>query len=472
MKNPSPTNTAFAPEVARTSHLSLVTSAVLDSAPRLALPWVVRLRYGMVFCGVILVSIALRVFHLHSSLYLGALIPFVFILITNIWLDFSQKKKPYTNQETLGCVFVLDTLCLTIVLSLTGGPMNPFSLLFLVQITLSVVVLKKEWTWVLGVLSAACFGALFFVNVPLMGMRLMPAEHELYPHLIGMWVSFVMAAAIISFFAGSVSDALRHRAQQVLALQEKIARQDHLAALGTLAAGAAHELGSPLGTIAVVARDLEKFAERLANESSLDELCEDARLIRSEVARCQRILNGMSADGAEAMGEEKRSLSLSELVEQTLAQFTQSARARILVELNDRSLIVALPVRATIQSLTALVQNGLDASPDSLPVCLSAHVYDHKIEFSITDQGSGMGHDILRRVTEPFFTTKEPGKGMGLGSFLVRSYAERLGGQLSFHSALGVGTTATMTLPTHDNHGNTRHERGSPLHEPQQHESR
>lgn len=419
----------------------------LDAAPGLALPWVVRLRYGMVVCGVVLLSIALHAFHLHRAIFLWALTPFALILITNLWLYRAQRHSPHTNQETLGSIFVFDTLCLTVVLSLTGGPMNPFSLLFLVQITLSVVVLKKEWTWVLGALSAACFGALFFVNVPLMGMRLMPAERELYPHLVGMWISFVIAAALISFFAASVSDALRLRGQQVLALQEQVARQDRLASLGTLAAGAAHELGTPLGTIAIVARDLEKFAERLAIESSVEELCEDARLIRSEVARCQRILNGMSADGAEAVGEARRTLPLHEFLEQTLAQFPDAARNRILLDPVDSKQQISLPVRATMQSLTALLQNGLDASKNPTPICLKAICHNGKVEFSVVDKGSGMSEEILRRITEPFFTTKEPGKGMGLGSFLVRTYAERLGGQLTYTSAPGQGTTATMTLP-------------------------
>lgn len=427
------------------SALPHTKNLALDAAPGLALPWVVRLRYGMVVCGVVLLSIALRAFHLHHAIFLWALTPFALILITNLWLDRTQRRSPHTNQETLGSIFVFDTLCLTIVLSLTGGPMNPFSLLFLVQITLSVVVLKKEWTWVLGALSAACFGALFFVNVPLMGMRLMPAERELYPHLVGMWISFVIAATLISFFASSVSDALRLRGQQVLALQEQIARQDRLASLGTLAAGAAHELGTPLGTIAIVARDLEKFAERLAMESSVEELCEDARLIRSEVARCQRILNGMSADGA--VGEAQRTLPLVEFLEQTLAQFPEAARNRILLDSVDGRQQISLPVRATMQSLKALLQNGLDASKNATPIQLKAIFYNGRIEFSVTDNGSGMSEEILRRITEPFFTTKEPGKGMGLGSFLVRTYAERLGGQLTYASAPGRGTTATMTLP-------------------------
>ena len=107
-------------------------------------------------------------------------------------------------QETLGAVFCLDTLCLTAMLGLTGGPMNPFSLLYLVQITLSAVVLRKVWTWALGALSTVCFGLLFF-HVPSAAFQTHHSEHGLSPHLVGMWIAFVIAAALITFFTGKIA---------------------------------------------------------------------------------------------------------------------------------------------------------------------------------------------------------------------------------------------------------------------------
>jgi two-component system sensor histidine kinase RegB len=418
-----------------------------DIAPKLALPWVVRLRYGMVVCGVAALLAAAPVFHISAPVVLWALVPYLLMLGTNLWLRRAHHLSPRAAQQTLGGIFVFDILCLTAVLGLTGGPMNPFSLLFLVQITLSVVVLKKEWTWTLGVLSALCFGSLFFWNVPLMDMHILPAE---YPHLVGMWAAFVAAAALISVFTGRVSDALRDRELEVLALQQKVARQERLASLGTLAAGAAHELGTPLSTIAIVARELERYATTLAQDKSPgdalgNDLSEDARLIRSEVERCQRILQGMSARGAEPMGEAPQTISVRELLRQMLDQVPEAKRALIHLHAHDEQTRLTLPVRATVQSLGALVSNALDAGGGSIEV--QAACMHGNVVLTVRDHGAGMSEEVLRRVTEPFFTTKPPGQGMGLGTFLTRTFAERLGGALSYDSAPGRGTTVTLTLP-------------------------
>lgn len=415
-----------------------------DAAPKLALPWVLRLRYGMVFSGAAVLIAAAPILRIHLPVLLWALLPLVLILLSNLWLSQARQLRADDVKKMLGSIFVFDTICLTMVLALTGGPLNPFTLLYLVQITLSVVVLKKEWTWALGVLSAVCFGVLFVLNVPLDGIRVLPKAHGIFPHLVGMWVAFVAAAALISFFTGRVSDALRLREQEVLALQERIARQERLTALGTLAAGAAHELSTPLGTIAVVACELDRNA---AHFQQAEELRQDAKLIRSEVERCQRILQRMSAEGAEPGSESLQMITVGELLDQALGQISTTQRGRVSVAAEDAQLLVTLPVETTVQSLGLLLGNALDAGAENLRVLLKARCDGRDVSLSICDSGCGMDEDVLWRVADPFFTTKEPGKGMGLGAFLVRTFAERVGGSLSYRSAPGQGTIATLTLP-------------------------
>lgn len=228
------------------------TAVIKDLAPNLALPWVVRLRYGMV-AGEVAVIVGMSYSIGLGFPLLWTLVPLAIVLASNILLGRLRKLPIRFTRETLGAVFCLDTLCLTAILGLTGGPMNPFSLLYLVQITLSAVVLRKTWTWALGVLSTACFGLLFFFHVTSPAFEPHHAEQGISPHLVGMWIAFVVAAALISFFTGKIADALRTREQEVLVLQDQVAKNERLASLVTLAAGAAHELGTPLGTIAVVA---------------------------------------------------------------------------------------------------------------------------------------------------------------------------------------------------------------------------
>jgi two-component system sensor histidine kinase RegB len=428
------------------SHHSLAdgtATVTTDLAPNLALPWVVRLRYGMVVGETGIVLGMWYGFHLDLP-FLWTVAPLVVVLASNILLGRLRVLPIRFPQETLGTVFCLDTLCLSAILGLTGGPMNPFSLLYLVQITLSAVVLRKAWTWALGILSTACFGLLFFYHVPSPAFQIHQIEPGLSPHLVGMWIAFGVAAALITFFTGTIADALRTREREILVLQAQVAKNERLASLVTLAAGAAHELGTPLGTIAVVAKELELYAAKVAIHR---EILDDARLIRSEVDRCRRILERMSAQSAEPMGETPARIRMHDLLMQVLQQFPESQRPLLKIEVADEDLAAVLPVRATVQSLAALVQNALDANVDQRPINITVTQHRSELRIGIRDHGHGIPGNVLRRIAEPFFTTKEPGKGMGLGTFLVRTFAESLGGSVLFDSIPGDGTNVTLVLP-------------------------
>jgi two-component system sensor histidine kinase RegB len=392
------------------------------NAAQAALPWVVRLRYGIVAGEAALVLGTYFGFELEFPV-LATLAPLAVVLASNVWLGRTRDIGARFPDETLGAIFVLDTLCLTAMLGLTGGPNNPFSLLYLVQIALSAVALRKTWTRALGALATACFGLLYFFHIPLAALQAHNPDNRLSPHLVGMWIAFVIGVVLITFFTGEISDALRRREREVLDLQEQVAKHERLASLVTLAAGAAHELGTPLSTIAVVARELERYASALeASDAVLvGSIEEDARLIRSEVERCRRILERMSVQGAEPMGEAARKIRIADLLHEVVDQFPEAQRG--------------------------VVQNAIDANRDEHPVIVQASESGAGLAISIRDRGHGMPEPVLRRIAEPFFTTKEPGQGMGLGTFLVRTFAERLGGRLFFESTAGQGTVATLLLP-------------------------
>jgi two-component system, sensor histidine kinase RegB len=412
-----------------------------DPAPNVALPWVVRLRYGMVVAEI---TVIMGLWYSFGLPLAWTLAPLAVILASNIVLGRMRILPARHPQQLLVAVFCLDTLCLTAVLGLTGGPMNPFSLLYLVQITLSAVVLRKGWTWALGCLSTACFGLLFFFNVPSAAFQAHHSEQGLSPHLAGMWCAFVVAAALIAFFTGKIADALRTREQEVLILQEQVARNERLASLVTLAAGAAHELGTPLGTIAIASKELERYAASLAGGGAV---LEDARMIRSEVERCRRILERMSVQSAEPMGEASQRSGIRDLLEEVLAAFPEPQRVFLKIEVCDAALSAILPPLAVAQALAALIQNALDANIDRRPILIAADSGDSVLRIAVRDSGHGMPPHVLRHIAEPFFTTKEPGKGMGLGTFLVRTFAETMGGRVLFESLPGEGSTATLELP-------------------------
>jgi two-component system sensor histidine kinase RegB len=248
---------------------------------------------------------------------------------------------------------------------------------------------------------------------------------------------------LIAAFSGKISELLREREASLLSMQEELAKKERLASLVTLSAGAAHELNTPLGTIAVVAKELERYASRTAGEGAL---AEDCRLIRAEVERCREVLWRMSVQGAEPRAEAPERLEARALVEGARREL--GGGVRLNVEMAESLPMLVVPRRAVGQAMAALVKNAFEASEEGAEVRLKVEERAGAIRFVVTDRGKGMPAEMLRRIGEPFFTTKEPGKGMGLGTFLARTLAEQLGGRLAFESREGRGTSATLELPS------------------------
>ena len=263
-----------------------------------------------------------------------------------------------------------------------------------------------------------------------------------------MWIAFVAAALLVTVFIGKVSEALRRREHEVLELQDQLARHDRLASIATLAAGAAHELGTPLATIAVASRDVELHAIEISSDP---ELAKDARLIRSEVERCRSILQRMSARGAEQPAELPCRVELNGLLDEVRLGFAPADRERIRLHVKGAPGAAVLPAAAARQALAALVCNALDAAGQAQPVTLGVDLEGDLLEFVVEDSGCGMSQETLNRIAEPFFTTKAASGGMGLGTYLVRVFVEQLGGRLAFESERGKGTRAVLELPLTNN---------------------
>nr|WP_228530624.1 MULTISPECIES: HAMP domain-containing sensor histidine kinase [Myxococcaceae] len=227
------------------------------------------------------------------------------------------------------------------------------------------------------------------------------------------------------------------------AARQRVDRQEKLASLATLAAGAAHELNTPLSTIALVASELERHLRR---GEHLDDALSDVELIRAEVGRCQRILSQMAVDAGLGQGEAATPITLADLVGRAASAVEQPQRVQVTLEplLAGRRLVV--PSRPLVQALHGVLNNALQASGE-LPVAVSARAAGDALQLEVQDAGPGMDPETLARAGEPFYTTKQPGQGMGLGLFLTRSVLEQLGGRLELDSAPGQGTRARLVLP-------------------------
>jgi two-component system sensor histidine kinase RegB len=410
-----------------------------DSPSREAInfSWLLKLRWGAIVGQVVMIVGVTRLFGVQLPLPKLALV-IALEAATNLVLLVAARSGRAAEWWS-GSVMVLDTILLTALLHLTGGPFNPFSFLYLVQIALAAVILPARWTWALVLLSLLGSGALFLTVDAQPADGLSHADHMAL-HLRGMWVAFGVAASFIVYFLMRVRRALETREADLAAARELGERQQRLASLATLAAGAAHELATPLSTIALAAKELERQLT-----ASGDRAVADIQLIRSEVSRCRAILDGMAAEAGQAAGEDLSAVGVAELVQEAIARARRAPPVELALDAIAEERL-RLPRRALTQALQSLLENAQDASPPDAPVRVVAGRDAGAIWVDVIDRGTGMSAAVLARVGEPFFTTKPAGRGMGLGLFLTRTLVESLGGSLLLDSAPGRGTRARVLL--------------------------
>ena len=416
--------------------------AQLGEAAQINLTWLIYLRWAAVLGQALTI--------LYVAIPLTVELPLAWLgivlgveVLSNLWLaswrrghDTMLAASNTAVERVQVAVMLGDTLLLTVLLGLTGGVANPFSAFFFVHVVMAAVLLRQRWSY--GGTAFACLCLLF--------LRYVHVDIDVAPdlRLQGVVIALAMAATITVFFVARVTRALDMRNAQLAIERERQARTERVEALGTLAAGAAHELASPLSTIAIVAKDLE---QRLVREAAPDDDLADARLMRDEVARCRRILDRMTFDAGDQVGEELVTISLEGLLRTTTEHVPGGSRVDVEVSDEARDTILFVPVEGLAQALRALVSNALDASDSGQRVRVVAEVEGGEVRMAVVDLGEGMDEDLLRLALDPFFTTKEPGSGMGLGLFLTRSVVERLGGELGIESAPTKGTTVTVRLP-------------------------
>lgn len=428
------------------------------------LSWLIKLRWVACLGQLLVIAVVIWIFQIPLPIRPLAIV-IALTLATNVALDFwyrrqqtgreaSSRSERLAGNVILG-VMILDLLSLTALLYFTGGPNNPFALFFFVNLSLAGVLLPRGISILFHTLSSCCFGALLIVHHPLDALNgpgaLQPIyQHELELRHLGQFIAFLTCSSVIVYFLTRLSTELQQQEVDLREIQHRQSKSEKYEALGTLAAGAAHELSTPLSTIALVAKE----AESMGQESDCpDELTEDLTLIRSEVDRCRRILDRMAVGAGQVIGESFGMLTPRKLLEDVLLELGETLASEVRLNLDKHSEVeqIEVPPIAMAQALRGLVKNAIDAQPARGPVRVISQLGNEWV-MEVRDEGPGIPREILDRVSEPFFTTKDPGRGMGLGVFLARSVIERLGGELTIESVGGEGTVVTIRLPKRQSH--------------------
>lgn len=402
--------------------------------PQIALAALTRLRWLAVVGQLTATGVAVTLLHLRLPLVaIGAVV--CITALSNAALTFLHRSLSKPPAWLVEATLLLDVFLLTALLFLTGGAHNPFAILYLIHVAMAVIVLPARWVWAVALTVAACYGLLFVWHLPL-DVQALPRSVT----AVGNWISLVLVSVLTASFIGRITRALRQRELELTAFRDRAARNEQLAALTTLAAGAAHELNTPLGTIAVVAKELERCDDPA-------DAVEDARLIRREVDRCRAILSRLRLDIDEEVSV-RTVVQVDAVIAGLRSSLDESELRRLTVNRGADTDRVYAPPRALEQSLLVLLRNAFDASAAADgPVTLDVRrVAPTVTRFEVRDRGVGMSPELLRRVGEPFFTTKEPGRGMGLGLFLVRLFADQCGATFTIDSKPGVGTVCSLEL--------------------------
>jgi len=416
--------------------------------------WLLRLRWVAVVGQLLTIAVARFVIRVELAT-LPLLLVVGFTAVSNIafayWLRtharLPEQIRVRRDPWVLAAVMSVDLLSLTTLLFLSGGPANPFTIFFFVNLALAAVVLPTRSSWWLLLLALGCLGFLLVAHLPVPELNQLVGAgrtRQLTLQQVGLVTAVGLCAGVAIYFITRVTRELQDRESELRLAELQRSRSERLEALATLAAGAGHELASPLSTIAVIANDLSRHLE---GTDVPETVIEDVGLIRSELDHCRRILDGMASGAGQALGEEMLPVTSRELLNETLEGL--SRRDRVTTDFDDISASrpIVVPLTGMANAMRGLIRNSLDASPPEAEVRVSTRTADDSLLITIEDHGCGMSSEVLARAGEPFFTTKEPGQGMGLGLFLTQNLLQRLGGSLTLDSTPDVGTTTVVRLP-------------------------
>lgn len=351
------------------------------------------------------------------------------------WLRLGSAR-PVSNPE-LFAQLCADVLALSVLLYYGGGSTNPFVSLYLLPLVIAAATLPGGYSWAMAALTAACYSLLMVYFVPLPHIHF-HQDDAFNIHVLGMWLGFVISAVVVAYFVVRMAQAVRERDELLARVREEILRNERIVALGTQAAGAAHEMGTPLATMAVVIGELRR--DVADGQSALHD---GLATLDEQVRGCKRILDKIMAnaqDGGAAQTQPADRLMAEVLDEWQLLRPAAQYRYRCSGVQPAPGINADVTLRAALMNL---LNNAADAGPQAIEIHADWSSTGFTLE--IRDQGSGLSEEAALKAGSAFFTTKAGGRGVGL--LLANATIERSGGTVRLFNRSGGGAATELTLP-------------------------
>ncbi len=408
----------------------------------LRLETLIRLRW-MAIAGQLVAVLGVH-YGLGFPVPLEACLPLIGLsILVNVVLRLRYPPTERVDPARAALLLGFDIVQLAALLYLTGGLQNPFAFLFLAPVMISATSLPPLMTLALGLLAIGCATVLTAWHLPLpwftgqeFGMPML--------YVIGMWASVLLGLAFIGVYAWRVAEEARLLSNALAATELVLAREQHLSQLDGLAAAAAHELGTPLATIALVAKELEVAAPKEG------EFVDDIRLLRTQVARCREILGKLASLGNDG-GTPFARLPLPLLIEEVSAPHRDFGIAiSACFEGSEEEAPSASRNAGMLYGLGNLVENAVDFAKSRVAVVAA---WDAKIvTLTVSDDGPGFPPEIMGRLGDPYITRRrprapgQPGGGLGLGFFIAKTLLERSGASIALANRVAPDSGAIVRL--------------------------
>jgi len=363
------------------------------------------------------------------------LLPCLAVIGLYAWLNIALRLRFRGNERLepsrAAWLLAIDIAELAILLFLTGGLQNPFAFLFLGPVLISATALPVRMTLILAGFAVLCATALMFVHYPLPWSSEDPLELP-QPYMLGVWLALLICIGYLSIYAWLIIEESRQLAEALAATELVLTREQHLTQLDGLAAAAAHELGTPLSTIALVSRELQKALGPQSPHA------EDVKLLREQVQRCGDILGKLSQ--LPGPGEPFERMKLSSLIEEVVAPHRNFGVEIAILTPPEAGEPEVARNPAIMYGLGNLVENAIDFARERVEV--AAEWTSDKVTVTIKDDGPGFPLEIMDRMGEPFVTGRRQrnraaseNPGLGLGFFIAKTLLERSGASLGLENS-------------------------------------